>query len=214
MIPNRRKNFFINKPLQTRFMLAVIVPLLLINLVAFIGLYFGIWAKVLDSFSDEQTRNDMLTASRIVEYDQAHHPEIQAGISSLTFLKQTEKLSQRQREVFGRILSETNRSLFWKFSLLLVLIAFGTIFISHKIAGPLYRLSDASREIEKGNFRARVALRKMDEGHSVAQEFNHAMESTDRLLSNLKSIANESDAPQALARIKEKLATLQTGADV
>jgi hypothetical protein len=126
MAQNRRKQFFINRPLQTRFMLAVTVPLLLINLVAIAGLYFGIWSKVLDTFSDEQTLNDLMTASRMVEYEQARHAGNAQDFSSLSFFKSTEKLGQRQREVFKDILNETNRSLFWKFSLLLALIAWGT----------------------------------------------------------------------------------------
>ena len=119
MDQNRRKHFFINKPLQIRFMLAVIVPLLLINLVALVGLYLGIWSKVLDTFSNEQTLNDLVTASRMVEYEQARHPVAPQKFSSLSFFRQTEKLSERQREVFKGILDETNQSLLWKFLLLL-----------------------------------------------------------------------------------------------
>ena len=130
MDQNRRKHFFINKPLQLRYMLAVVIPILLINFVALAGIYFGIWGKVLDTFSDEQTLNDLLTASRMVEYDQARHPEASQDFSSLSFFKQTEKLGQRQREIFREILNETNRALAWKFSLLLFFLAWGTIFIS------------------------------------------------------------------------------------
>ncbi|MDD5225978.1 MAG: hypothetical protein PHV97_02195 [Candidatus Omnitrophica bacterium] len=214
MSQNRRKHFFINKPLQIRFMLAVIVPLFLINLVALAGLYFGIWSKVLETFSNEQTLNDLVTASRMVEYEQARHPVASQDFSSLSFFMQTEKLSQRQREVFKGILDETNRSLLWKFTLLLFFLGWGTIFISHKIAGPLFRFSKAFNEVEKGDYRARVTLRKLDEGHPVAHEFNEAMEKTDSLLSNLKALSQEKDAPQAVAKIKEKLSTVQTSANV
>jgi methyl-accepting chemotaxis protein len=214
MSQNRRKHFFINKPLQIRFMLAVIAPLLLINCVALAGLYFGIWSKVLETFSNEQTLNDLVTASRMVEYDQARHPVASQNFSSLSFFMQTEKLSQRQREIFKGILDETNRSLLWKFSLLLFLLGWGTIFISHKVAGPFFRFSKAFNGVEKGDYRSRVLLRKRDEGHPVAQEFNEAMEKTDLLLSNLKTLAQEKDAPQAVAKIKEKLSTVQTSANV
>jgi len=214
MAQNRRKHFFINKPLQIRFMVAVIVPLLLINLVALAGLYFGIWSKVLETFSNEQTINDLVTASRMVEYDQARHPVPSQDFSSLSFFRQTEKLSQRQREIFKGILDETNRALVWKFSLLLFFLAWGTIFISHKVAGPLFRFSKAFNEVEKGDYRARVTLRKLDEGHPVAQEFNEAMEKTDHLLSSIKVLAQEKDAPQAVAKIQEKLSIVQTSANV
>jgi methyl-accepting chemotaxis protein len=195
-------------------MLAVILPLLLINAVAIVGFYFGVWGKVLNTFSDEQTLNDLLTASRMVEYDQARHPPAAQDFSALSFFKQTEKLGQRQREVFKEILTETNRSLFWKFLLLLFFVGWGTIFISHKIAGPFFRFSKAFNEVEKGDYRARIGLRKLDEGHPVAREFNEAMEKTDRLLSDLKVLARKKDAPQAIAKIKEKLSTIQTTADV
>jgi methyl-accepting chemotaxis protein len=213
MAQNRRKHFFINKPLQIRFMLAVIVPLFLINLVALAGLYFGIWSKVLETFSDDQTLNDLVTASRMVEYEQARHPASSQNFSSLSFFKQTEKLSQRQREVFKGILDETNGSLFWKFSLLLFFLGWGTIFISHKIAGPFFRFSKAFNEVERGDYRSRVTLRKLDEGHAVAQEFNDAMEKTDHLLADIKALTCEKDAPQAIAKIKEKLSTVQTNAN-
>lgn len=210
MSQNRRKYFFINKPLQLRYMLAVVIPLFLINLVVIMGIYFGVWGKVLDTFSDEQTLNDLTTASRMVEYEQAQHPNPSQDFSSLSFFRQTEKLGQRQREVFKKILDETNRSLIWKFFLLLAFVALGTIFVSHKIAGPFFRFSKAFNEVEKGDYRARINLRKRDEGHPVAQEFNDAMEKTDLLLSSLKELTLEKDAPQAIAKIKEKLSTAQT----
>lgn len=214
MVQNRRKHFFINKPLQIRFMLAVILPLSLINLVALAGLYFGIWSKVLETFSNDQTLNDLVTASRMVEYDQARHPATAEHFSSLSFFLQTEKLSQRQREIFKGILDDVNRSLFWKFSLLLVLLGWGTIFISHKIAGPFFRFSKAFNEVERGDYRSRVSLRKWDEGHPVAQEFNEAMEKTDRLFADIKTLARNENPPQAVAKIQEKLSSVQTSSNV
>lgn len=216
MVPNRRKRFFINKPLQIRYMLVVSVPLIVISLVALFGFYLGIWGKVLNAFSDEQTRNDLLTASRMVEYDQARYAKTPSApeFSILSLFKETEKLSQRQREVFKDILEETNRALLWKFILILFLVAWGTIYISHKIAGPLYHLSKALGEVEKGNYRSRVYLRKGDEGHPVAKEFNDAVDATDRLLSDLKNAARDPNPAQALTRIKEKLGPIKTSADV
>ncbi len=213
MAQNRRKHFFINKPLQLRFMLAVILPLLLINFVALAGVYFGIWSKVLETFSNEQTLNDLVTASRMVEYEQARRPAAVQDLSALSFFRQTEKLSQRQREIFQGILMETNRSLFWKFALLLFFLGWGTIFISHKIAGPFFRFSKAFNEMEKGDYRTRVYLRKRDEGHPVAQEFNEAIEKTDHLFSDLKRLSREKDAPQAVTKIQEKLSAVQTSSN-
>ena len=132
---------------------------------------------------------------------------------SSPFSKQPKSWASANARSSKEILNETNRSLFWKFSLLLALIAWGTIFISHKIAGPFFRFSKAFSEVEKGDYRARIFLRKLDEGIPVAEEFNEALEKTDRLLSELKILTLEKDASQALAKIKEKLTKIQTSAD-
>jgi len=150
----------------------------------------------------------------MVEYEQARRPVVVQDFSALSFFKQTEKLSQRQREIFKGILNETNRSLLWKFGLLLFFLGWGTIFISHKIAGPFFRFSKAFNEVENGDYRTRVYLRKRDEGHPVAQEFNEAMEKTDHLLSDLKILSKEKDAVQAAAKIQEKLSSVQTSHNV
>ncbi len=215
MAENRRKHFFINKPLQVHYMIAVVAPLLIINMVALFGFYIGIWGKVLDAFSNEQIRNEMVTASRLIEYEQARHPGAPAAsdISSLSLFRQTEKLSQRQREIFKTILNDTNRSLLWKFALLLLFTGWGTVFISHKVAGPLYRFSKALDAVGEGNYKARVSLRKGDEGHPVAREFNEAFEKTDLLFSDIKNAAKEKDPARAVQIIQEKLSKIQTSAD-
>ncbi len=99
---NRRRHFFIDKPLQVRYMLTVSAPLLVICFVAIFSFYIGIWGRVLGSFSDEQTCTDLLTASRMVEYEQARYPGTakSSDFSMLSLFKETEKLSQRQRDVF------------------------------------------------------------------------------------------------------------------
>ena len=212
---NRRRRFFIDKPLQVRYMLVVALPLLTITLVAIFGFYIAIWGRVLESFSNEQTRNDMLTAARMVQYDEARHQRLaEPKFSSLSFFKETEKLSARQREVFKTLLDETNRSLLWKLAILFALVAWGTIYASHKIAGPLYRFSKAFDEIENGNYRERIYLRKRDEGHPVAKECNEAIEATDKLLSDIKKKASDPDTVQAVAQIKEKLSGIKTSTDV
>lgn len=47
-----------------------------------------------------------------------------------------------------------------------------TLIISHKIAGPLYRFKQTFKELSQGNFSSQVRLRKDDQLHEVATEFN------------------------------------------
>ena len=48
-----------------------------------------------------------------------------------------------------------------------------TLFVSHKIAGPLYRFRQTFRELSDGNFSRQVYLRKGDQLVEVAGDFNH-----------------------------------------
>lgn len=47
-----------------------------------------------------------------------------------------------------------------------------TLFVSHKIAGPLYRLKKAMHDLAEGNFSAEINLRPLDQLKDIAQEFN------------------------------------------
>ncbi|NLE64521.1 MAG: methyl-accepting chemotaxis protein [Elusimicrobia bacterium] len=57
-----------------------------------------------------------------------------------------------------------------------VLVSLGAavvmVFVSHKIAGPLYRFKQTFRELGNGNFTNQVRLRKGDQLHEVASDFN------------------------------------------
>lgn len=56
-------------------------------------------------------------------------------------------------------------------------VAVLSIFISHKIAGPMYRLERAIREILDSNDDSRrVTLREGDEFHSLAEQINRLLE--------------------------------------
>lgn len=214
MQKERRRQFLIDKPLQFRYMLTVTLILLTVTLVSAASLYFGIWGNVLDAFSDEKIRNDLLTASRLEQYEEARRPSraVEEPLTSLSFFRETERLSERQRQVFKEILDETNRELVGKILLLLALIALGTIFLSHKIAGPLFRFQRVLSEVAEKNLAVRCQLRKFDEAKSVAYAFNRALESLDKSLSDLKRMVlkNEREPERLVPHLKEELSKFKT----
>lgn len=217
MIRNeRRHNFFINKPLQLRYLGTLTVILLIILLVSLASAYFGIWGEVLDAFSDERIQNDLLTASRLQQYDEARQSHVPGdGFSTLSFFAQAERLSARQQEVFREILNQTHQNLGIKLLLLLALVALGSLFISHKVAGPLYRFEHILRQINQGDLAVRCQLRKFDEAKSVAHSFNLTLEFLDSRVSRLKKIVreNEKDLSRLLFLLKEELSHFKTSAD-
>jgi methyl-accepting chemotaxis protein len=73
-----------------------------------------------------------------------------------------------------------------------------TLFVSHKIAGPLYRFKQTFKELAAGNFSNQVRLRKGDQLVEVASDFNHMIASVRGQIlatrSNIESARADLDA--------------------
>lgn len=87
--------------------------------------------------------------------------------------------------LFSSVLGRQVRSLqFWlvvNSVIYLALVAFLSILISHKIAGPIYRFETAIQEIlDSGDTSRRITLRKGDEFHTLAERLNRLLERLSR----------------------------------
>ena len=51
-----------------------------------------------------------------------------------------------------------------------------SIFLSHRIAGPLYRLKKSTEEVSRGNFDQRIAFRKNDHFIELQDTFNEMIQ--------------------------------------
>lgn len=205
---NRRRQFLVDKPLQLRFMLHVSIPLVIVCGISFFSLYLGIWADVLSTFTNDQVQSDLITATRMVQYEEVRQNTAPNG--SLSVFRSAEKLSERQREIFREILNKANQRIALKIALLLFFIAWGTIYISHKIAGPIYHMLKVSREIEGGNYKARIFLRKNDEAHPLAEQMNTTFASIDKKIGIIKKWLREKPPQEAIVLIEKELGVTQT----
>ena len=75
-----------------------------------------------------------------------------------------------------------NEILMWKMVVAIIFICFVSIFVSHKIAGPVYRFEQSAKIIANGDFSYRIRLRKGDELHELAQAFNGMTESLESIV--------------------------------
>ena len=190
---NRRRQFFIDKPFQLRYMLYVSLPLVVV---------------ILNSFSDQKIQEDLITATRMVQYEEVRQNTPPNGLIS-TF-KSAEKLSSRQREIFKEILDKANRNISIKIAFLLFFLSWGTIYVSHKIAGPIYHMLRIGREFGDGNYKARIFLRKWDEAHPLATQMNATYNSLDQRIGRIKKWSREKPPTEAIALIQKELESVQT----
>ncbi len=192
--PYRRSHFFINCSFQIRYMLYALTILLIVMGASVASVYYGVLGSMLRELSDEGVRNRLIMANRIYQYEKARQVESQAAQtpdSTLNFIRETSLLSQREREIFREILNHTHKRILFYFIPLLIFIGWGTIFLSHRIAGPLYRFDQCFRRLKGGDLTTRAHLRKHDEAVWLSESFNQMTEHLDGEVSALKRAARE-----------------------
>lgn len=77
---------------------------------------------------------------------------------------------------------------------------FVTLYISHKIAGPMFRFEKELKEIAQGNLRKKIVLRKHDQVKGMADSLNTM---TDSLHAKVSEIRNEIKLLEKCAHEKE-----------
>jgi signal transduction histidine kinase len=74
------------------------------------------------------------------------------------------------------ILKQANFVLFMRLLLITPLVGILAIVLSHRIAGPIFRIKKTLDEIIKGDYSKRLHLRNTDELQDVAESINNLME--------------------------------------
>ncbi len=200
-LQNRRKQFLVNKSLQFHVIGWAFVILLVVSSCIVLSLYFGVWSQALQEFSDENIKNTLQFASRVQDYDAARFGQNNSeelANPRLAFIKDTERFSERQREMIQGILDRAHERLMALGLPLLILIALSTVYLSHKIAGPLYRFGKSFEELGAKNLTIRVRLRKYDEAKTLSAVFNQAVVKLDGAMGKIKKILRENQNPSLL----------------
>src|SRR3989338_3553784 len=211
---NRRKHFLIDKALQFRYALYIITTLGIVSVVGMTGSYFGMWGSAVKVFSEESLRQSMLTAAQINEYEQARHPASKESLlPSVRTYKEISLLSTRQKEMIREIMDETSQRMLGLGALLLIFIGWGSIFLTHKIAGPIFKLGQYLHEVENGNLTARIKFRKFDEVHYLAGQFNAMAAELDAAMTKIKRMVKEMPRETLPDEFKTELAKFKTTSD-
>jgi nitrogen fixation/metabolism regulation signal transduction histidine kinase len=83
------------------------------------------------------------------------------------------------------------------------------IFLSHRIAGPLYRFEQSLEEVANGNLKHRFNLRQKDQLSDLAQHMNILFDVLDKKLGSLKKEINAAAKEDSPAKLKESLGRLK-----
>ncbi len=76
-----------------------------------------------------------------------------------------------------------------------------SLYVTHRVAGPLYRLEQYAKELEQGNLALRIRLRKGDDLQEIAGTLNVALANIDQALVEIRD--HEAPERKALQRCVE-----------
>lgn len=88
-----------------------------------------------------------------------------------------------------------------------------TLFTSHRIAGPLYRVEKDIEEVASGNLAKRFNLRKADELKALAEGLNNLAETLKNDVGNIKNGVNELESTLPPGEAKEKINKIKSALD-
>jgi nitrate/nitrite-specific signal transduction histidine kinase len=182
-----RKNFFINRQLQGRYMLSFVVPMLGMLLFMVFTLYVGVQSVIESTTAIMKDDIQEKMATRL--QDREETVELyRAAVGDVNAYVRNFSANEKYR-------STVYRTLFWVLAIgvLLVIGQIGvlTVFFSHRLAGPIYRLERVCHDLIEGKYDQQIVLRKGDEMQNLATLFNEAMAKTRERLVSLRDEPDE-----------------------
>ncbi len=158
----RRRNYFVNPGMQVRYMAAIVLCMLLASLLTGVVMYYGILGRAASEWSAWNLSEKLQMASRVKDYEYARYGTQEANTPERYFREARFLSADGQQSVYY-ILDDTKNELVTRILPIVLVIAAASIFLSHKIAGPVSRIEKSINSMSSGNLTAGFRLRKGDE---------------------------------------------------
>ena len=173
-----RKKVFIDKNLQTKFILKAYIPVLLVIILGTLALIIS-----------------LIMVDKKLDYS-----SIEAFING--FVMEWFKKLQNEGGFYGHY-----KVYIYSGAIILAFIMFGYVawvflFFSHRIVGPLFRMQKTFEDVLSGNLALRIKFRDKDEFQDMANKFNTMIEAFGDKVSKSKQLIEE--MKKELKSIKSK----------
>ncbi len=220
----RRKQYIIKPVFQLKISFIIVMTLLLATAITASLLYFNILNSVLPEFSTDKLKQRIEIAADIRMRQIARYsPEVTENTEFQIFFPETAKmLSDYETQIVVQVLHDVNKNLVpWIMVLFALILSFG-IFLTHRIAGPIYRFEETIKNATEGDLNARIKLRWADEFKNLAGSINGMLNSLSQRLIKLKKASEklqeisaqmESKAAGSAKELKELIIENQKQAD-
>lgn len=186
---HRRTHYLIEKGFQLKYTLTIVATILVVMFVSGIGLYVGMWSSIIENFSKFKVSENLEVAKRIAGYEEARFKKGDFRLERI--FREAELLSAKEQDTLHNALQSVNKSLIPKVIILVVFIFIGGIFVSHRIAGPMYRFQKSAEAIRNGDLSVNFNIRKTDEMHETAVTLEEMVESLRKDIEQVKKLADD-----------------------
>lgn len=186
---HKRVHYLINKKFQLKYTLAMVAMVSAVMLATGVGIYVGMWSSIIENFSQFKVSENLETAKRIAGYEEARYKKGDFRLEKI--FREAELLSAREKETLHNALKSVNRSLVPKIIILVAVIFLAGIFISHRIAGPMYRFEKSAEAIRNGDLSVNFNIRKTDEMRETAVTLEEMVESLRKDIKEIKVLAEK-----------------------
>lgn len=190
----RRTHYMIKRNFQLKYTIAIAVTILAVMLVTGAGIYIGMWSSIIENFSKFKVSENLETAKRIAGYEDVRYGKGDFRLEKI--FREAELLSAQERDTLHSALRSVNRALLPKMLILAAVIFIGGIFISHRIAGPMYHFEKSARAVRDGDLSVSFNIRKTDEMKDTAVSLEEMVESLRKDMKAMKRLADDGKAAE------------------
>ena len=189
----RRKQYIINPGFQLKVSGIIALTLLLATFITAIFLYINILNSVLPEFSAKKLEQRMKLVNQLREQELIQYQKEIKDKKLLDFLfpRASEILADYEKGIVVKILHEVNKNFIPWILILITLVLFASIFLTHRIAGPIYNFKKSLSEMQGGNLAKRIHIRWSDEFKDLAYEINQCISTIDESTSEYKTLAQK-----------------------
>jgi len=197
---HKRLSYLVKKNFQVKYTLLILSTLLLVMFASAAGIYLGMWSSIIENFNEFKVSQNLETAKRIAGYEDVRYKKGDYRIERI--FREAELLSTEQRSALANALRAVNRTLLPKIAILAGLIFLGGIFLSHKVAGPMYRFEQSAKAVKEGNLRVHFSVRKNDEMKKTASMLEEMAESLRGDIERIKKAGTLEEAHRIASKYK------------
>ena len=185
----KRKNYLIKSRFQLKYTLSIVMLLVAVMVATGAGMYLGMWGSIITNFNKFKVSEDLETAKRISDYEGVRYQKGDYRLEKI--FREAELLSGEQRNALKDALAAVNNSLLPKALALAAVIFIAGIFVSHRIAGPLYRIERSAEAIRKGDLTVNFHVRKDDDIKDTAHILDEMVDTLQADVMKIKAASLE-----------------------